>query len=272
MARYIYLISGLPEISTESARLLPKLLEEWEEELKKEDLEDLRFLIFRNDNKNLLKFLRAKDGISLLDRVSMHEPCVFSFVEIENIYIEEYDGEKKVPEYWLFFLEEEKKKKLSLQERERLLVELYYEAGISHRNPLVRKIFLFKRDMKNLLLAINAYRHNLRLENIVVGNYDLPEILLRSQESYKGLAKDFPFLSLWEKLLDEKRLVELEQEIDLVLVEYIDSVRNPDNFSFDYLIRYYIDLAQRYRWLELSPRVGKIALEELTEHILQKAL
>lgn len=270
MRRYYYLIASLPEIDDESIKKFPQLIKEWEEELHPADLPDLRFLLMRNDNKNLLKFLRARDGISLLDRISMHTPSVYSFEELENIYIGEYDGDKEVPYYFLKFIEEESEKKYSVRERENRLLELYYEAGIGHKNPFIRKMFLFKRDLKNIMLAINAKRHGFKMENVVLGDYDLPKRLFQAQEEDFGLSKEYPFVKNLIKKLEETQLVDLEREIDKALLDYLDEEESAD-FSFNYLLRYFIEMSQKYRYLNLSESEGEKALNEITEKIIQKS-
>ncbi|MCX7632524.1 MAG: DUF2764 domain-containing protein [Turneriella sp.] len=270
--RYPYLISGLPDITPETVERLPKLLQEWEEELLPRDWQDLSFLLLQNDNKNLLKFLRARDGVSLLDRVSIHAPSLFNWEELENIYIGEYDGKNPVPEYWLQFLEEEKSRKWDIRARENHLLELYYAAGISHRNRLIREIFSFERDVKNILLALHGRRHGIKLQHILVGDYDLADILLSADGAQPGLLREFPFITRWQRCLDEADLISLEKQIDQLILDHIDSVRVHDDLSFDFLIRYFVELLQLYRWLNLTKLSGKNALEELTTTILEKAL
>ncbi len=265
--QYPYLVSGLPDPDGRYPEILAEILEE----LHPDDREVLRFLLFRNDNKNLLKLLRFRDGISTHDNVQFHSPAVFSFAELENMLIGEYDGDIPLPAYLLQFLEEESAGGWTVRERENRLLQLYYREGIRHHNEFIRNMFLFKQDLKNILLALNARLEGFKIERITIGNYDLPAQLQVSAAADFGLSAEYPFISTLAELLQSDRLLELEHEVDRILLSYCEEMVKLQPFSLEYILFYVLGLGMRYRWQALNDRDGERVLDTITQGILRRA-
>ncbi|MCB1200882.1 MAG: DUF2764 family protein [Leptospiraceae bacterium] len=266
---YYYLVSGLPEINEESAANISRIKMEIEEQLDSYDAIAFRFLIFKNDNKNLLQFLRQRDGIEAEPGTDFFVPANFSFEDLENLIIDAYDSEYSVPEYIEQFLEELKNEKYTLRERENRLLQLYYEAGIEYPNRFISQYFLFKRDLKNIILTLNAKMANFKSERIVIGDYDLAKDLFIAQGRDLGLSKVYDYVNtLADKLLN-RELVDLELEIDNIVFSFLNENFDENGFHLEAVLIWFLKLASFSRWNQLREQEGSTALDSIVNRIVQ---
>ena len=151
-----FLVNALPDVASLAADEIDEVRYLIESNLDHESLHTFRFLLYRNDNKNLLKLMRKRDGIlpKMADR--FNTPAVFSFEDLDDMLIDAYEDEAEIPGYLAEFLQEERQSNWAVRERENRLVDLYYEAGTCYPQDFISAMFLFKRDLKNILLALNA--------------------------------------------------------------------------------------------------------------------
>ncbi len=187
-ANFHFLVNALPDLTDMAANELEEVRALIEANLDDRAVDAFRYLLYRNDNKNLLKLLRKRDGILPKTAVHFYTPAVFTFEDLDDLIIDEYEDDAAVPAYMAQFLSEESSSGWSVRDRENRLVELYYEAGTSHDQEFIRSMALFKRDLKNVLLALNARMQGFKITRITVGDYDLPTTLAASTQADFGLA------------------------------------------------------------------------------------
>ncbi|AFM14169.1 DUF2764 family protein [Turneriella parva] len=270
-SNFYFLVNALPDPTDLEAGELEAVRLLIEDNLNQTETHAFRYLLYRNDNKNLLKLLRKRDGI--LPRTASHfyTPAVFTFEDLDDMLIDVYAGEVIVPEYLDQFLNEEKHAGWTVRERENRLLELYYDAGICHPQEFIRSMFLFKRDLKNVLLALNARRQGFKITRITVGDYDLPVALAASTQADFGLGGEHDYLGQLAHLLAEGKLVELEQTIDELLLTHCAALVRGEIFSLNFVLYYFLDLSLRHRWRALTPDQGARALGDLVEDIIRTA-
>lgn len=266
-----FLVSALPEVETAGVDDLLDIRTLIETNLAAGAREAFHYLLYRNDNKNLLKLLRKRDGVLPRTAVHFYQPAVFSFEDLDDMLIDAYEEENPLPAYIRQFLDEEKHAGFSLRERENRLVDLYYEEGIRHPQELIREMFLFKRDLKNILLALNARAQGFKINRITVGDYDLPAELAASTQADFGVAGQFGYVNELAALLKESDLVGLEKRIDELLLGRCAEVVAGRIFSLNYVLYYFLKLSLAHRWLLMSPQKGEGALEEIIEDIVTRA-
>jgi hypothetical protein len=268
---YYYLINSLPDAREISSEKLEEVRELIEINLHPKDLETFRFLLYRNDNKNLLKLLRKRDGIMPKSDVHFYAPAVFSFEDLDDMLIDAYSGDAPLPAYLQQFLEDERTAPRALRERENHLLNLYYEAGLEYAHDFIRSLFAFKRDLKNIVLALNARLHGFKITRVTVGDYDLAEALARSEKSDFGVAGTHAYVNEIHELLQLGKLVALEQLIDRLLIDHCSQLPRTESFSLDQILLYFLNLSLRHRWHLLSPEKGSAHLDALVEGILRDA-
>ncbi|HNM99351.1 MAG TPA: DUF2764 family protein [Turneriella sp.] len=266
-----FLVNALPDVASLAADEIDEVRYLIESNLDHESLHTFRFLLYRNDNKNLLKLMRKRDGIlpKMADR--FNTPAVFSFEDLDDMLIDAYEDEAEIPGYLAEFLQEERQSNWAVRERENRLVDLYYEAGTCYPQDFISAMFLFKRDLKNILLALNARMQGFKVARITVGDYDLPAALASSPQADFGLAGVYEYIPQMAAYLNEGRLVELEHLLDDLLLDHCATLVGDGIFTLNYVLYYFLELSLRHRWHELTPEKGARALSETVQEIIRTA-
>lgn len=266
-----FLVNALPDVTSLAADEIDEVRYLIESNLDHESLHTFRFLLYRNDNKNLLKLMRKRDGIlpKMADR--FNTPAVFSFEDLDDMLIDAYEDEAEIPGYLAEFLQEERQSNWAVRERENRLVDLYYEAGTCYPQDFISAMFLFKRDLKNILLALNARMQGFKVARITVGDYDLPAALASSPQADFGLAGVYEYIPQMAAYLNEGRLVELEHLLDDLLLDHCATLVGDSIFTLNYVLYYFLELSLRHRWHELTPEKGARALSETVQEIIRTA-
>jgi hypothetical protein len=266
-----FLVNALPDVATLAADEIDEVRYLIESNLDAESLRAFRFLLYRNDNKNLLKLMRKRDGILPKMAERFYTPAVFSFEDLDDMLIDAYEDEAEIPDYLAEFLREERQSNWSLRERENRLIHLYYESGTSHPQKFISSMFLFKRDLKNILLALNARAHGFKVARITVGDYDLPAALALSTHAEFGLSGVYEYIPQLAAFLAQGRLVELEHLLDDLLLAHCATLVGDRIFTLNYVLYYFLELSLRHRWHELTPEKGARALSETIQEIIRTA-
>ena len=266
-----FLVNALPDVASLAADEIDEVRYLIESNLDHESLRTFRFLLYRNDNKNLLKLMRKRDGIlpKMADR--FNTPAVFSFEDLDDMLIDAYEDEAEIPGYLAEFLQEERQSNWAVRERENRLVDLYYEAGTCYPQDFISAMFLFKRDLKNILLALNARMQGFKVARITVGDYDLSAALASSPQADFGLAGVYEYIPQMAAYLNEGRLVELEHLLDDLLLDHCATLVGDSIFTLNYVLYYFLELSLRHRWHELTSEKGARALSETVQEIIRTA-
>ena len=268
---YYFLINSLPDANDGAAENLEEIRQLIEQNLHRTDLDAFHFLLHRNDNKNLLKLFRQRDGISPKTAVDFYTPAVFSFEDLDDMLIDDYSGSAELPRYMRDFLDTERESPHSVRERENHLLELYYEAGLNFPHRFIRSMFEFKRDLKNIVLALNARMHGFKINRVTVGDYDLPAALAASELHDFGLSGTHAYVHEIHALLEAGKLSSLERLIDDLILQHCSRLPDTDKFSLDQILLYFLELSLRHRWRQLSIEKGAEVLDELVGGILRDA-
>lgn len=269
--KYHFLVNALPDTSDTTAGNVNEIRFLIEENLEPADHMAFHFLLFRNDNKNLLKLMRKRDGILPRTASQFYQPAFFSFEDLDDLLIGEYNDDAAVPAYMQQFLAEEKESGWSVRDRENRLLELYYDAGGKFPQTLIREIFIFKRDLKNIVLALNARMQHFKTSRITIGDDDLSTALADATQPHFGLTGSHEYVTQLSELLTQGNLRGLEETIDALLIEHCAKIAGENIFSLNYILFYFLSLSLRHRWLLLSREKGNQALDDLMEDIVHTA-
>ncbi|HBS05544.1 MAG TPA: hypothetical protein DEA96_11295 [Leptospiraceae bacterium] len=268
--RYHYLISGLPDLYTAdqgAERELDRIQSEILELLEGDDARQFQYLLYRNDNKNLLRLIRDRQGIQDDSQITFHRPAAFSHQDLEEGIL----GLLELPEYMQLYLEEmDLQKHLTLFSENRL-IELYYEEAISNTGPFLSGYFSHKRDVKNIISAINARRDGMELANVVVGDTDLNRQLIQSNLPDFGLSQLYPFITEVRELIEQRQLNDLERRIDSLILDYIQENSMGHEFDEVAVFAYFLELSLASRWLDRSVDLGRDRLREIVKKVLSNS-
>lgn len=268
--RYHYLISGLPELFTSeqtAERDMARIQAEILELLEPDDAEQFRYLLYRNDNKNLLRLIRDRHGIKDESNISFYRPAAFSHQDLEEGILGIFD----LPDYMQTFLEDVDTSKPLTHKTENRLIELYYEEAIEHSGDFLSEYFSYKRDIKNILSAINAKRDGVEVEEVLVGDTDLNRQLAGSNLPDFGLSSIYPFIQEVRELLDLRRLSDLERKVDSLILDFLEERSEGHIFDEVAVFSYFLELSLAARWLDRSKEEGRDRLRDIVRKVLSNS-
>lgn len=269
--RYHYLISGLPDLyaADQSAeRDLTTIQNDILELLSSEDARQFSYLLYRNDNKNLLRLIRDRQGIQDDSEISFYRPSAFSHQDLEEGIL----GLLELPVYMQQFIEEiDLQKPLTLQ-TENQLIGQYYEAAISDTGAFLSGYFSFKRDIKNIISAINGRRDGRDLHSILVGDTDLNRQLATSNLPDFGLGGLYPFIQEFRELIEQRLLDKLERKIDSLILDYLEQESSGHEFDEIAVFAYFLELSLAHRWLDRTKEAGRERLREIVKKVLSNSI
>ena len=270
--QYYYLKSGLPELQSagmtaeanlDSVRLFI------ESNLSAPDLAHFRYLLYRNDNKNLLRLMRANDGIEETSHLTFNEPAAFAHQELESGFA----GISPLPVYMRTFVDAYRAGDLpaNTRIRENLLKEGYYNEALGLPDPFLRDYFYFKRDLKNIVSALNARKFGYPIEEVLIGDYALADTLRSSRVPDFGLARSHPYSGRIMELLERGDMAALEKAVDQILWDYLDAQTSADPFGCATVFAYFVKLSLGNRWLSLNMEAGISELRRIMNRIVARA-
>ncbi len=268
--QYHYLIAGFPDLFFDDSKISIKLDEFREllnENLPQSDMNIIRLFFYRYDNQNILVKLKGKDNVhdtrgNLTD------------TDIEALFEAVKEGADStvslgIPSYLGQFIEAYKAETPVFEGKswEIQLSELYYEYITSYPNTFVRNWFLFERDFHNIITAGQCRKHNIPVENQLVGSGELTEKLSRSNARDFGLDNEFPFIEQILKIIEEEDLKEYEKKIDRIKWDYLDDAVFFYYFTIEKLFSFLAKLSIVERWLSLDKETGKELFNELLSNL-----
>ncbi|MEI0530500.1 DUF2764 family protein [Brachyspira pilosicoli] len=275
MGSYYYLISGLPEVKLSDAKAkydINEITQSILSSLSAKDAKFFKYLIYQNDNKNLVNAIAKQKG--LFSPYTKHlEPCIFSKEEMQK-----YSNISNLPTYMSKFLEDNKNVEWeSVRHIENSLLNLYYEEMISSGNNFIKNYALFMRDMKNVLAALNGRALGFNSDKIakeLIGDYSLISALSKSTASDFGVGREIPYINtIIETFNSSDKADPYNMEnIECSLVwEFLDKLTSIKSFTTDNIFAYYINLNYAVSINGRDEEEGKKHLETLVETLKSKA-
>lgn len=275
MGSYYYLISGLPEVKLSDAKAkydINEITQSILSSLSAKDAKFFKYLIYQNDNKNLVNAIAKQKG--LFSPYTKHlEPCIFSKEEIQK-----YSNISNLPTYMSKFLEDNKNVEWeSVRHIENSLLNLYYEEMINSGNNFIKNYALFMRDMKNVLAALNGRALGFNGDKIakeLIGDYSLISALSKSTASDFGVGREIPYINtIIETFNSSDKADPYNMEnIECSLVgEFLDKLTSIKFFTTDNIFAYYINLNYAVSINGRDEEEGKKHLETLVETLKSKA-
>jgi hypothetical protein len=232
-------------------------------QLNTKDRNEFLYLLYRNDNKNLLYILRKKKRIQEAPLVSFHTPSAFTYQELEEGMI----GINSLPEYMNEFLRITSGN-YEGRKTENYLTQLYFEECIQRTGDFLSNYFTFKRDVKNIVSALNAKKFNYNLSDALIGTGDIVNRIMKSTTIDLGLGKNFPFIDDLIALIDQGNFQALERRVDSILFDYLTANAALDRFSREAVYEYFLRLSLISRWIQLNTDKGSVKLKQILDWVI----
>ena len=269
MAKYYYLISGLPELQLDDSKLkisLSDFKNELLENLSDSDLSYIGYFYMQFDNKNLLLLLNNKDAeletLGNLDRDQLLD-IILQFKETEE------PADKKIHPYFRQFIPAFLADKPVFEHMswEDQLATLYYNSAISCRNSFISDWFKFNLNVNNIIIAMNCRNFGYRREIMVVGDDDISNAIRTSNAKDFGIKPIFPEIDDVMRLADEPDLFERERKIDLLKWNWLEEKGFFHYFDMEHLFIYLVRLSLLERWVRLEKETGRKVFREMISQL-----
>ncbi len=258
--KYYYLIASLPELSLDDP--LPvvdvnKTLQFIHRNLEKDDQQLSKYLIYPNDNQNLINLIIEKHHN--LPLPEFRTPALFSREEL----IHSMKTGNDLPDYMMEYLTKYKKRfdqlRLSMIE-EYLWVGFYKEvAGLNH--PFILEYFEFVKILRQIAASHN---YDIIEDSVPTGladNLVFRELGLGKPISI--LSKTYPYIEkLWNSL-DSRDPVIIDRCMNAIRWDFIDNYEISTSFTNTQLFGWMLKLIHYTRWAGLAKEKGKIRFEKI---------
>ncbi len=257
---YIAFIAGLPEISHDDrtpSMTLRAFREDGESYLNEQDSRLMELLLLTEDNRQVLKLLQKQGGDDTIE-------TVYPLALLEEAV--ESPEDAPLPPYLRNFIIDFKSGKFEGESSaENILAERYFEALEHSGSEFVADYGRFKRNLKNLVAALNSRKFGKSISNEVVGEGDFAEELKSSQLKDFGLSNEYDWVERVTTLMSHSDLVERERGLDDVEWDYLDEALKFKYFSVEVLVAYLLKLKTLDRWSKMDSERGRKVFMELVD-------
>lgn len=267
---YHCLVAGLPELFFNNDKInftFPDFKNQLREVLHFKDFRLIESFFWRYDNINVLKLLKnPESGINELGNLSKEDfDEIFSLVKDDALY----SFEREIPGYFGKFIHAYKNE-LPLfrgKDWENQITQLYYKYLSGLDNQYIRNWFEFEMNLTNIITAYNCKKHQLTVENELIGNNEITEKLIKSNARDFGISVEFPKLESIINALEENNLVEREKKIDIIKWELLNDWTFFHYFTIEKIFSYTLQIEIIIRWLRLDKETGQELFNNLLSNL-----
>lgn len=257
MSDYHCLVAGLPDIAFDGAKCqysVERFKEEIYPSLSPKDAGVVDLILLEQDNANILALLRRGE-----EAVLQQMGC-FNREELSAIIDAAKCGDtpdKRVPLYLYRFLEyyfAHESQEYMIWEN--VLCTYYYEYATGCANNFAAEWFCFNLNVNNILVAMNARKYKLGVEESVIGDGEVAEALRTSGARDFGLAGTLDYIDEVQRLSENGRLQEREHQLDEMRWRWLDDNSVFCYFSVERLFVFLQKLLILERWEKLDAEKG----------------
>lgn len=267
---YHCLVAGLPELFIDTKKIdfvLLNFKNQLSEVLHISDFKLIELLFWKYDNLNVLKLLKNPESdINELGNLSKADfEDIFYLVKDDALYT----YEKKIPSYIGQIIDAYKNESPIFpgKEWESQITQLYYDYLKTTENQFMRKWFEYEMDLTNILTAAYCRKHNLNIENELIGSNEISEKLIKSNARDFGISYEFPKLEAIIKATEEDNIIEREKKTDVIKWELLNEWTFFHYFTIEKIFVYTIQVEIVERWLKLDRETGDKLFNELLSNL-----
>lgn len=267
---YHCLIAGLPDLIPDdkkryfsSAELRDYLLDE----LRPADFELVKLYYLPFDHENLLNLLFVDEEFQWDERGNYSRKAFEQLADkkqLENLNFSMF------PPYFrrfvLLFHDEEVQ--FTRAGAMKFLTEDWYKFIFGSKNEFVKTFGEYKRNILNIMLALNGRKHNIPFEDAIIGNDEIARMLKTNRSRDFGLTDDeFNDIENILQLYEIENLLERELKLDNYTWQFIDEITFFNYFTIERILGFVQKLFIAERWLELDKEKGQHIFKKLLEEL-----
>ncbi|NLB92357.1 MAG: DUF2764 family protein [Bacteroidales bacterium] len=267
---YHCLIAGLPDLIPDdkkryfsSAELRDYLLDE----LRPADFELVKLYYLPFDHENLLNLLFVDEEFQWDERGNYSRKAFEQLADkkqLKNVNFSMF------PPYFrrfvLLFHDEEVQ--FTRAGAMKFLTEDWYKFIFGSKNEFVKTFGEYKRNIVNIMLALNGRKHNIPFEDAIIGNDEIARMLKTNRSRDFGLTDDeFNDIENILQLYEIENLLERELKLDNYTWQFIDEITFFNYFTIERILGFVQKLFIAERWLELDKEKGQHIFKKLLEEL-----
>lgn len=265
---YFYLISGLPDLALDTSPDKIDFEETFDviqRNLEHEDQEQFGYLLYPNDNRNLLDHLFH--GFKDLPEGKFLKPFTLS-PEVVQSYRRE---QSNFPGYMVEFIRETETQfqTLTMREMENRL-QAKFEAQLAKlESGFIQDYFQFKNGLKRLLALFNQTQYDFLSKPTFQDENRVLDSLKKGQMPNTAVLKTYPFAEPMKEVMATSDPSQIERFVEQIEWEYL--LGPFPAFQSEQVLAYAARLLILYRKKQQNTALGATRFEKLKKDIRNKA-
>lgn len=264
--QYYYFISGLPRLSMEDSKLQIEpavFLEQAAGQLTEYDMKLLMLLTLETGIKTLCQLLYKEHPEEVTAGYYSIEFWQ-DFIEAARLRVENKRSPiprcyGELPDFLLsntveFLSQEEPPPRLGFEHSQYAGLFEYAEG---HKNAFIRDWFNYRRQARNIVLAINGRNHELDYARWLIGDDELSQNLATGRGMDFGIGKSNDLFDSYLRAYEQNPLLYRERTYDILSWKWIDQHNFFQYFSIDRILGYFAQLLILSRWMSMDLNLGK---------------
>ncbi|MFA5588773.1 MAG: DUF2764 family protein [Mariniphaga sp.] len=267
---YHCLIAGLPDLIPDDKKRYfssAELRDYLQDELRPADFELVKLYYLPFDHENLLNLLFVDEEFQWDERGNYSRKAFEQLADkkqLENVNFSMF------PPYFrrfvLLFHDEEVQ--FTRAGAMKFLTEDWYKFIFGSKNEFVKTFGEYKRNIVNIMLALNGRKHNIPFEDAIIGNDEIARMLKTNRSRDFGLTDDeFNDIENILQLYEIENLLERELKLDNYTWQFIDEITFFNYFTIERILGFVQKLFIAERWLELDKEKGQHIFKKLLEEL-----
>lgn len=267
---YHCLVAGLPDLIPDDKKRYfssAELRDYLQDELRPADFELVKLYYLPFDHENLLNLLFVDEEFQWDERGNYSRKAFEQLADkkqLENVNFSLF------PPYFrrfvLLFHDEEVQ--FTRAGAMKFLTEDWYKFIFGSKNEFVKTFGEYKRNILNIMLALNGRKHNIPFEDAIIGNDEIARMLKTNRSRDFGLTDDeFSDIENILQLYEIENLLERELKLDNYTWQFIDEITFFNYFTIERILGFVQKLFIAERWLELDKEKGQHIFKKLLEEL-----
>lgn len=255
---YYCLVAGLPDIVPDDKKLYytsVQLREYLREELHPDDfgLAELFYLPWDHDNLLNICFRKDKEWDR---RGNFSRDLLEQLVDKKRFDLMDTSV---FPAYFLDYIElfHDEEEEITWASGSTYLTKAWFDYLGSVPNHFVNQVGTYKLNMGNIMLALNGRKHNIHVEDFLLGSDDVTHALRKSRSRDFGLATEISDIEEIVQIFEIPNILDRELRIDNHFWHYLDEASFFNYFTVEKVLAFVLKLFIVERWFVLDKEKGQ---------------
>jgi hypothetical protein len=137
----------------------------------------------------------------------------------------------------------------------------------SSGNDFVTKVTEYKKQMGNIMLALNGRKHEIPYEDSIIGEDELARALKRSRARDFGITDENIDIENIIQMFEIENILEREMHFDNHFWKFLDEITFFNYFSIEKILSFLLKLFITERWSVLDKEKGQQIFNQFLEKL-----